>query len=235
MDLLEEMLEHPGAKVRDANMAISAGRFKTVELSDHPKIVSINHKQFIRGLCDNLSNRMFTTASSKGSALQGQCEAQYANLVRLLQVLEPDNWPPAEKRLLRFGEEEVIELCERFRLPVSSSVIAFRAFKHSKGETIPDGLMPLLNCAKIILCSTAECERGFSQMNLIITPIRTKLLVERVSALMFLKLHGPSVDDWDPTNYVISWNRHHRLAEDPRTRALPETQKVIPDHCAKYL
>ena len=69
---------------------------------------------------------------TQGSTLQGDFASQCANLVRPCRVLEPDRWPPAENKLLRFVEEEIVELCERFRETTS----------------LPGDLMPLLNCVK---------------------------------------------------------------------------------------
>jgi len=41
-----------------------------------------------------------------------------------------------------------------------------------------------MNCVNAIPCSIAECELRFSAMNLIITDIRSSLLVSNVSSLM---------------------------------------------------
>lgn len=53
-------------------------------------------------------------------------------------------------------------------------------------------------------------KKGFSQMNLVITPSHMKLLIERVAALMVINLHGPPLNQWDPAGYVITWLRCHR-------------------------
>jgi hypothetical protein len=48
--------------------------------------------------------------------------------------------------------------------------------------------MPLLNAINNIPISTSECERGFSQLNLIVTPRRASLQLSPVANLMFIKL-----------------------------------------------
>jgi len=53
--------------------------------------------------------------------------------------------------------------------------------------------MPLLNAINNIPISTSECERGFSQMNLIVTPTRASLQLSTVANLMFIKLVSPPV------------------------------------------
>jgi len=55
-------------------------------------------------------------------------------------------------------------------------------------------------------------------MNLILTDIRSLLLIKHVSALMFIKLHGPPLADWKPGRYVNTWLLRHRKAPDTRTR-----------------
>ncbi|KAJ8887665.1 hypothetical protein PR048_013883 [Dryococelus australis] len=48
---------------------------------------------------------------------------------------------------------------------------------------------------KIITQLSAECKHRFSQMNLIVSPTRTRLLTSYVSVLMFLKLDGSSLSE----------------------------------------
>ena len=127
-------------------------------------------------------------------------------------ALWPTELPP------RFGEDEVKELCTRFNLQSRLILNAFRDYVDDFGRKMPDDLQPLVNCTKVIPCSTAECERGFSHMNIIITVIRSKLLLSHVSSLMFIKLHGPPLSCWKPTNYANTWLRKHRSTTDTRTQ-----------------
>ena len=163
---------------------------------------------------------MFSTVSLRGAASQApsQSNSDYVQLLTQLKVLERENWSPTQCMPSGYGEVQVSELCQHFRLPTRSVIIAFRDFvETTAGDVPPAELRPLLNCSRLIPCSTAECERGFSLRNLIITPTRSKLLIERVSALMFIKLHGPPLTRWNPTPYVTTWLRCHHSAEDNRT------------------
>lgn len=216
-------------------IAVSTGRFGSVELTDNAKIVFINRQQFLRSLSNNISHRLFTTASSGRTNVQD--ESDYAQLISQLNVLERGSWPSAQDMPPGFGEAEIAALCKRFRLQIASAISGFRDFVESSGDDsdTPDDLKPLINCTKVIPCSTAECERGFSQMNLIITPIRTRLLIERVSALMFIKLHGPPMHQWNPTSYGTTWLRSHRSAEDRRTRPATESRSEPPDPVWRFI
>ena len=64
-------------------------------------------------------------------------------------------------------------------------------------------------------------------MNLVCTSIRNRLLIERISNLMFVKLHGPPMDAWNPDKYAKSWLQGHHTADDQRVRKrnIDETPK----------
>ena len=53
--------------------------------------------------------------------------------------------------------------------------------------------------------STVECERGFSQMNIVCSDLRSSLTVPHMSSLMFIGIVGPPLNKWNPQPYVKSW------------------------------
>ena len=68
--------------------------------------------------------------------------------------------------------------------------------------------------------SSAECKRGFSQMNLICTSTRASLHVSTVSSLLFLNLVGPPLKKFNPVPYARSWITHgHRSATNTQSKA----------------
>ncbi|KAJ8896691.1 hypothetical protein PR048_002036 [Dryococelus australis] len=54
---------------------------------------------------------------------------------------------------------------------------------------------------------------GFSLKNIIVSPTRNRLLIQHVSSIMFIKLHGPSLKDWNPESYISTWLRSHYSAD----------------------
>lgn len=90
-----------------------------------------------------------------------------------------------------YGESEVRELSDFFK-PLGFAGIkqSFRDFKDNP-DILPKALGKL---KQTIAVSSAECERGFSEMNNVITPLRSKLNTENVSALMFIKVVGPPIN-----------------------------------------
>ena len=53
--------------------------------------------------------------------------------------------------------------------------------------------------------SSAECERGFSCMNLNNTDIRSSLSINSLSALIFIKVNGPKPADFNQSVYAAEW------------------------------
>jgi len=89
-----------------------------------------------------------------------------------------------------------------------------REFVADKPALIPERLKNLHACLKTLPCSTAECERTFSLINIISTDLRCTILVKNLSSLMLVNLNGPPLRIWRPESYVKSWLQFHRSAND---------------------
>ena len=96
------------------------------------------------------------------------CNDTYKDLIEQLSVLEVDTWPDFNCRQTHFGEEQIGQLCARFSLEKRSTVNGFRDFVDCGGRSVPDLLQPLMLCARTLPCSTAECERLLSAVNIIV-------------------------------------------------------------------
>lgn len=217
----ESLKEKPGTKYLEALVAQNNGHFNNVPLTNNPKLKTINSGQLITSVINNLNKRMFTTKSSHESTSESESadinRQAYDSLLSDLKVLEPDHWPKDQS--VRYGEVEIYNLCRRFKLELNKSKVmnSFRDYIEDSSK-IPKDLTPLLNCTKLIPCSSAEAERGFSLMNQIITDQRSRLLTTHVSNLMFIKHHGPPITEWNVNPYAKTWLRKHRTADDTRTR-----------------
>ena len=77
--------------------------------------------------------------------------------------------------------------------------------------------------------STAEYECGFSPMNLLLTSRRSSLHVTTLLSLLFLKMVGPPLEQFQPLQYVKSWlAKGHHAASDVgcKTHLLDSTALV---------
>lgn len=203
------MVDSPGNHLEIANDAALSDVFKGVTIHRGCKSdVEINNKQLFRSFADNMKNRLLACNAFNMSLTDseiGKATSEYRRLVECLQV----------------GEKEVVELADRFRVDSRATVRAFRAFVEGYGKMIPEDLKALLSSVGTIPVSTAECERGFSAMNLIITPARNSLSTSNVSALLFVKLVGLPLSKFEPLKYVKSWlSKGHHLGEDTNSRRL---------------
>jgi len=146
--------------------------------------------QFYQALIDSLKARLFPESE------RSVCDAVSA----VLPSIWPDKQPP------EYAEQSLKMLCTVFRVPYNAqSKTAYRDFKDSKGLAVTGPMQRFINSVESLPVSTAECERGFSRMNIICTELRSSLSISHMSSLMFIGLVGPPVALFKPLSYVKSW------------------------------
>lgn len=208
--VFDSMATKPGPKLDQVLCSISEKKYKGIQLHDG-KVVPINTAQLYTSLANNMRNRMITTSSSHGARdakHQIENENIYNNLLACVKVLEPKNWPKSNdgEVEIQYGDKEIRRLCSQFHLNDAQIIRGFRSYKMSGGkEEIPDDLKPLLNIIASVPISTSECERNFSSVNEIVTPLRSSLSVETTAALLFINCVGPPLRQFSPKKYVRSW------------------------------
>ncbi|XP_052769120.1 uncharacterized protein LOC128209219 [Mya arenaria] len=67
-------------------------------------------------------------------------------------------------------------------------------------------ILPVMDLIMTISPSSAEAERGFSQLKLIKTRLRTRLSQSVLNNLLCIKLEAPSIELFDPTHAINHWN-----------------------------
>lgn len=174
--------------------------------------------QFYQALCDFIKVRLLP-----------EKEKELSQAVAVFDYCK--TWP--SELPLEYGVKELKFLCKRFSPAFSDIKQDFRDFKDDGGDLsslVPkSNLKILMNAINTLPVSTAECERGFSPMNLVCTSLRSQLSVEHISSLMFLSLTGPPLVKWKPLPYVKSWlakNRrdaNHTACPMRKPRSVSET------------
>ena len=119
-----------------------------------------------------------------------------------------------------FGTEHLVTLADHFTLDLDQLKGEWEIFKNSAGESLPlcsmraQEVMALLvekqdladlfpNLFRIALIglliptSTADCERGFSTLKRIKTPLRNRLSNPIAVHLMFISIEGPTLANFD--------------------------------------
>lgn len=201
--MLLSFKENPGLKTNEVTTAIREGEFCDIEIRNTGK-ENINQNQFLQSLVDSMSRRLLNNS-----------ETIYQDLdVVQTQIFNVEPMSDATN----VGEKEVKNIAQRFNLDEEQCIVDFR-LKNLKSE--------FMKLIQVVVCSTAECERGFSCMNNIITDLRSVLLIPHVSNLMFISINGPALEKFQPESYVKLWLKEHRKATDKLrgTSVRPRTEQ----------
>uniref|UniRef100_A0A3P8SQN1 DUF4371 domain-containing protein n=1 Tax=Amphiprion percula TaxID=161767 RepID=A0A3P8SQN1_AMPPE len=126
----------------------------------------------------------------------------YNSLINQMAVLNPDSWVQDNPH---YGEEEVKGLCDVLSINDKEAHIGFIEYKASGGRNIPDKLKKLFTAVNTLSASNADCERGFSTMNNILTEYRGRLTTVNASNLLLISSVSPPCKKWDPLPYVKTW------------------------------
>ena len=125
-------------------------------------------------------------------------------MVKAVQMVLPNRWD--ESLSPEYGEAELKWLCSYFGSPYSGQLKEeYRDYKDTKGRDVGFCLKRFLIAVDTLPVSTASCERGFSCMNVICTPLRSTLTVSHLSSLMFLPIEGPPISMFNASRYAHLW------------------------------
>ncbi|CAH2276051.1 Hypothetical predicted protein [Pelobates cultripes] len=201
---IEKMKDMPGKHLKEVMESLEKGNFKDVTINPESTRgqVRINLPKFDQSLVDNLCSRLFN------------CEQQTYSFI----TVSSQRWTINVDSPWFEGEVKLEQLCKRFRLSYASICEGFRDYIDNGGAEIPENLKPVVTAVNSLPVTYGDCERGFSTMNLVMSPIRSGLGIERLSSLLFISLIGPPVHLWDPLPYVTKWLTTHRSADDTKSR-----------------
>ena len=201
-------------------------KFQGVKMKINEKH-NIKKEQFLQALFDNLSQRLNTTIASR--VVDDAAVSDFALLLDQIDTLNPLKWPTSVKVPWYDGESKLRKFVKRFGLGWEETLPEFREYVRSKGKSVPNRIIEIKRVINAIPVTSADCERGFSAMNLIMTSSRNRLTIAHTSNLMFVKLVGPPISQFDPVPYVTQWLRTHRSATDTRIKIAS-----APKHSEQY-
>lgn len=153
----------------------------------------IIREQFIQALLDSMDQRMFTDSE----------------LVESLRILDHATWPADFSEVPSFADEAVRKLNDSLEIRDMQLHRKFREYVSSGGKK-KELIKELLDAVAIIPTNSAECERGFHSMNLLMTSLRTSLQIPTLSNQLFLYTTGPPLRLFKPQVYVESWIKKGR-------------------------
>lgn len=183
---------------------------------------SLPREQLYQSVIDNLRQRLTCTVHCKQMTNSDKHESveNYKELLSLFDLLDDSKWVDISVPWFE-GERKLPMLSKQIKFDVP--VVDFRDFVESKtrklNRGIPESIVRAKRICSTIAVSSSEAERGFSVMNCICTDYRGSLLVENISNLMFIKIVGKPVNDFNATPFVKSWlNSHHRSADSAQIK-----------------
>ncbi|XP_063788503.1 E3 SUMO-protein ligase KIAA1586-like [Pseudophryne corroboree] len=220
---IESLKRIPGFHSEQTQNAEEGIMFKNTKLTGIGKSPKIKSSQFIQAVVDNMRCKLFTTTANKAteSVAKGR-ETAYHTLIDSISVLNPESWQTDADNPL-FGDQEIRTLCEMLNVSYHETHLGFVEYKCCAGRIVPEKLKKLILAVDTLAASNADCERGFSVMNNIITDKRTALTTRHVSDLLFISIVGPPFTEWNPDTYVKSWlGKGRRAAQSCKGMARQE-------------
>ena len=176
------------------------------------KDITIKHNQ-------NLTRQFESVRGSFLDKLIENLETRFPeNELHILEcfdkVFNPKRYP--DNNLLAYGRDQLNTLCDHYSnlVTVERCKGQFLQFKHfvvshkqdygdfekftkliltDYADVYPD-LVLLASIALVIPVSSAPCERGFSQQNILKSKLRNRLNPDRLNRLLMIRLNGPDED-----------------------------------------
>jgi len=106
---IESMKERKGEKFLEVAKAVEEMKFRSVNLTDNGRMVTICYEQFLTSLVDGIRVGMLSPILN--------------TIISELSVLEEDNWPNVIPPF--YGRNEIRSLSERFQLNFSKAITPF--------------------------------------------------------------------------------------------------------------
>ncbi|XP_073669155.1 E3 SUMO-protein ligase KIAA1586-like [Paramisgurnus dabryanus] len=165
--------------------------------SDHRKAEVFRERLFV-SLADNIERRLDDNGIISDAA-----------------VLNPSNWPSDEDERILYGDNKLLTIRKTLAVEAATSTILLKEFHQFKCHgTTGDNLRKVLITVSTLPVSTAECERGFSAMNRILTDERNRINVSTLNNLLFISINGPEVAYFPARRFAEMWIKEGRHAAD---------------------
>ena len=153
------------------------------------------------------------------STLTSQINRRFGGAARSIlecaEVFNPATWSTLEGSKETFGGYEIRTLAMLLGFDFRECSLLPALFRNmKKGQGVAPLLKSLIVKLETLPFTTAECERGFSMMNLIWNKLRNKFQIETVESNLFVKINGPPPNLFRPNAYVFSWLLKHRSPID---------------------
>ena len=125
-------------------------------------------------------------------------------LYKATEVVDANTWPSALPS--EFGDIDVRVLCCKFGLPYSDVKTEYHDYKKRGGDTKSILMKYLVYRINTVPVSTAECERGFSKMDTVCTPLHTRYRSHIITYVYFnLYAFSKAVEASALRDVIVDW------------------------------
>ncbi|XKL61501.1 hypothetical protein PGB90_008558 [Kerria lacca] len=137
----------------------------------------VNKRQFLQALFKQMENRFI------------QDEDPVKNVLNDIQIIRDIFSQETDDNI---GEKSAKRVARHFNLPEQTAVRDF----HLRNVNSTS-----LCVTKVRSVAIVECQRGFSQINNIVTDLRINLTTRTIWSIMFIRIHGVDISKFKPKNF----------------------------------
>lgn len=222
-----EMLKNnQGIFEKKVETIIKSDAFKDINFTENRMYGNLPRIKLLEALITNMKSRLMhcDCDHSKSTNSVHNLDMVY----ELVNLLEPDSWKIEEVVVpWKAAEEKLGAFQTLFNFEIN--VNDFRDFcqnvlENQQHYKIPETVAKAKNILGTIAVSSAEAERGFSTMNIILSDKRSRLTVPNVANLITINRIGLPLEAWDACPSVKSWLRKcNHTADDVRVKKAKST------------
>ena len=173
-------------------------------------------KDIYKEIIKSIKKRLFTNISRNKSKVKHSKKA-FKLYLDISEIIYKKDW---DKKNF-FESVDKIKKFSRL-VGLDEDITCYEFHEYKSIGIIGENIQKIRSRIDVLAVSTAECERGFSQMNLIMTDKRNKLGLDLLKTLLTIRIVGPPVDSFKPEKYVREWFKTHNSADTHSTKKKKE-------------
>lgn len=191
--------------------------YKSVALRNSNICSILNRESFFVDLANKIKERSLATVHTsnlkKDQLDENECE--YVTLFSMAKVTNKKIWPENPDEM--YGISQIKQAAAFYELNEKNLLEEFGLFKELNYplKSLPN-LQKLDNTFDTYTVSSADAERGFSDMNEIMTKKRNRLTVPHLSSSMTISTIKMPIEEFMPEKYSKTWIDTHQCAESSR-------------------
>lgn len=202
------------AEIEELKEIENEKKFCGIKLVDCNPSSRLDKEAFFKDLYQEIMKRSMATVYTKNSKKEVK-EENHAAFVEIFGFLNLLKKNKSNNEFTMCDRAKIQKAANFFSLDSTKLLHDFEIYKNIDDHDMKDlpELMKLHKISQSISVSSADAERGFSKMNLIMTNRRNRLKICNLSALMFISNLKMPIDQFNPKLYVEKWLQTHNSAD----------------------